>query len=52
MRADPVGSMSQVRKRIRVVVDYRAKLRQRRDVNDEVDLFTVLPPASRQFAAQ
>ncbi len=45
MRADPVGSMSQVRKRIRVVVDYCAKLGQRRDVNDEVDLFTVLPPA-------
>jgi hypothetical protein len=48
MRADPLGSMSQVRERIRVVVDYCAKLGRRRDVNAEVDLFTVLPTTSRQ----
>jgi hypothetical protein len=52
MMADPLGSRPLVRKRIRVVVDYCAKLGRRRDVNDEVDLFTVLPPASHQFAAQ
>jgi hypothetical protein len=48
MSDDPVGSMSQVRERIRVVVDYCAKLGRRRDVNAEVDLFTVLPTTSRQ----
>jgi hypothetical protein len=52
MSADPVGSRRQVRKRIRGVVGYCAKLGGRRDVNAEVDLFTVLPPAPRQFAAQ
>jgi hypothetical protein len=46
MRADPVGSRSLVRARIRRVVDYCAKLgRRRRDVDDS-DLFTVLPTAS------
>jgi hypothetical protein len=48
MTADPVGSMSQVRKRIRVVVDYCAKLGRRHRVADDVDLFTVLPTTSRQ----
>jgi hypothetical protein len=46
MSDDPVGSMSQVRERIRRVVDYCAKLGRRHDVNDEIDLFTVLPTAS------
>jgi hypothetical protein len=43
MRADPLGSRSLVRARIRKVVAYSAKLGHRRDVDDEVDLFTVLP---------
>ena len=47
MMADLVGSGPLVRARIRRVVDYSAKLGRRRDVND-VDLFTVLPTASRQ----
>jgi hypothetical protein len=47
MSTDPVGSRQQVRARIRRVVGYCAKLgRRRRD--DDVDLFTVLPTASRQ----
>src|SRR5258708_38697380 len=45
MSADPVGSTPQVRKRIRGVVGYCANLGGRRGVGD-VDLFTVLPPAS------
>jgi hypothetical protein len=45
MGADPVGSRSHVRARIRRVVEYCAKLGRRRDV-DDVDLFTVLPTAS------
>jgi hypothetical protein len=47
MEADPVGSRPQVRARIRRVLDYCAKLGRRRGVED-VDLFTVLPTASRQ----
>jgi hypothetical protein len=43
MRADPLGSRSLVRARIRKVVAYSAKLGRRRDVGDYVDLFTVLP---------
>ena len=43
MRADPVGSRSLVRARIRKVVAYAAKLGRRRDTDDGVDLFTVLP---------
>ena len=47
MSIDPVGSRPLVRARIRRVVEYCAKLgRRRRD--DDVDLFTVLPTASRQ----
>jgi hypothetical protein len=48
MRSDPVGSRSQVRDRIRRVVDYSAKLgrRRRRDVDNDSDLFTVLPTNS------
>ena len=46
MRADPVGSRSLVRARIRKVVAYSAKLGRRRDVDDGVNLFTVLPTAS------
>jgi hypothetical protein len=45
MRADPLGSRSQVRLRIRRVVGYCAKLGGRRR-DDDVDLFTVLPTAS------
>jgi hypothetical protein len=53
MSTDPDGSRPLVRKRIRVVVDYCAKLgRRRRGLTDDADLFTVLPTASRQFAAQ
>jgi hypothetical protein len=52
MRADPVGSRPLVRARIRRVVDYCAKLGRRRRNVDEVDLFTVLPTASRELAAQ
>jgi hypothetical protein len=48
MRADPIGSRPLVRARIRRVVDYSAKLARRRGVVDDVDLFTVLPTASRQ----
>jgi hypothetical protein len=48
MIADPVGSRSQVRDRIRRVVGYSAKLgHRRRDVLD-VDLFTVLPTSPRR----
>jgi hypothetical protein len=47
MCADPVGSRAMVRARIRRVVAYAAKLGRRRGV-DDVDLFTVLPTASRQ----
>jgi hypothetical protein len=43
MRADPVGSRPLVRAEIRRVVGYSAKLGRRRDVYDDVDLFTVLP---------
>jgi hypothetical protein len=43
MRADPVGAGPLVRTRIRGVVDYCAKLGRRRDVDFDVDLFTVLP---------
>ena len=46
MMADPVGSRSLVRARIRKVVAYSAKLGRRRDVDDGVNLFTVLPTAS------
>src|SRR5262249_43532468 len=46
MRADPVGSRSLVRARIRKVVAYSAKLGRRRDVDDGVNLFTVLPTGS------
>jgi hypothetical protein len=50
MIADPVGSRSQVRDRIRKVVAYSAKLGRRRDVGDYVDLFTVLPTSPRARA--
>jgi hypothetical protein len=43
MRVDHLGSRSLVRARIRKVVAYSAKLGRRRDVDDENDLFTVLP---------
>jgi hypothetical protein len=46
MEADPVGSRSLVRERIRRVVGYCAKLGRRRVGDDDVDLFTVLPTAS------
>ncbi len=46
MSADPVGSTPQVRKRIRGVVGYCAKLGGRRRGADDLDLFTVLPTAS------
>jgi hypothetical protein len=48
MGADPVGSRPLVRARTRRVVDYSAKLGRRRVGDDDVDLFTVLPTASRQ----
>jgi hypothetical protein len=48
MGADLVGNRSLVRARIRKVVAYSAKLGRRRGDGDEVDLFTVLPTASRQ----
>jgi hypothetical protein len=48
MGADPVGSRALVRARIRRVVDYSAKLGRRLRDADDVDLFTVLPTASRQ----
>jgi hypothetical protein len=51
MRADPVGSRSLVRARIRKVVAYAAKLGRRRGADDEVDLFTVLPPSGRSRAS-
>jgi hypothetical protein len=47
MRADLLGNRPLIRARIRRVVDYCAKLGRRRGVND-VDLFTVLPTASRE----
>jgi hypothetical protein len=43
MMADPVGARPLVRARIRRVVEYSAKLGRRRDVDFDVDLFTVLP---------
>jgi hypothetical protein len=46
MSADPVGSRSLVRARIRKVVAYSAKLGRRRGDGDDVDLFTVLPTSS------
>jgi hypothetical protein len=46
MGADPVGSRAPVRARIHRVVDYSAKLGRRRGVDDDLDLFTVLPIAS------
>jgi hypothetical protein len=48
MTTDAVGSRSQVRDRIRVVVGYSAKLghRRRRDADNDSDLFTVLPTNS------
>jgi hypothetical protein len=48
MGADLVGSGPLVRARIRRVVDYCAKLGRRRGADDNLDLFTVLPTASRQ----
>jgi hypothetical protein len=45
MRADPLGSRSLARARIRRVVAYAAKL-GRRGVDDDADLFTVLPTTS------
>lgn len=50
MRADPVGCRSVVRARIRKVVGYSAKLGHRRDVDHDVDLFTVLPTSGRSQA--
>jgi hypothetical protein len=47
MRADPLGSRSLARARIRCVLDYSAKLGRRRGVVDEDDLFIVLPPSGR-----
>jgi hypothetical protein len=52
MGSDPLGSRALVRDRIRRVIDYSAKLGRRRDIAGDGDLFTVLPTASRQFAAQ
>ena len=43
MAADPLGRRAPLRARIRRVVDYSAKLGRHRDVDDDVDLFTVLP---------
>ena len=43
MRTDPAGSRALVRARIRRVVGYSAKLGRRRGVDDDLDLFTVLP---------
>jgi hypothetical protein len=51
MRADPVGSRSLVRPGIRRVVAYSAKLGRRRGADDDVDLFTVLPPSGRSRAS-
>jgi hypothetical protein len=48
MMADPVGTRTLVRARIRRVVDYCAKLGGRRRGADDTDLFTVLPTTSRQ----
>jgi hypothetical protein len=49
MGSDPLGGRPLVRARIRKVVAYSAKLgRRRRDVDDDSDLFTVLPTTSRQ----
>jgi hypothetical protein len=47
----PLGDRSLARARIRVVVDYSAKLGRRRDVADGVDLFTV-PPTNRSKPCQ
>ena len=46
MRLDLVGNGSVIRSQIRNVIDYSSKLGRRRDVADDVDLFTVLPSAS------
>jgi hypothetical protein len=51
MRADPVGSKSLVRARIRKVVAYSAKLGRRRGADDDVDLFTVLPTSRPRASA-
>jgi hypothetical protein len=51
MRADPVRSRPLVRARLRRVVDYCAKLGRRRDVDHDVDLFTVLPTSTRRSVA-
>jgi hypothetical protein len=51
VRADPVGSRSIVRARIRKVVAYSAKLGRRRGAGDEVDLFTVLPTTPPRSSA-
>jgi hypothetical protein len=47
MMANPVGSRALVRARIRRVVDYCAKLGRRRDIDHDIDLFTVLPTSTR-----
>jgi hypothetical protein len=47
MATDPLGSRALVRAEIRRVVDYSAKLGRRRGVDDDVDLFTVLPTSPR-----
>ena len=51
MRADPVGSRSLVRARIRKVVAYSAKLGRHRGAGDDVDLFTVLPTSPLRSSA-
>src|SRR5262249_24356023 len=51
MRADPVGSRSLVRARIRKVVAYSAKLGRRRGADDGVDLFTMLPTVPPRSSA-
>jgi hypothetical protein len=43
MRADPLDRRSLIRARIRKVIVYSAKLGRRRGVDDDADLFTVLP---------
>jgi hypothetical protein len=47
MRTDPLGSRALVSAGIRRVVDYCAKLGRRRGVDDDLDLFTVLPTRPR-----
>jgi hypothetical protein len=51
MWADPVGSRSLVRGRIRKVVAYSAKLGRRRGDGGDVDLFTVLPTTPPRSSA-